>query len=225
MKSKYITLSIIISVLGALTGLLLLSDQVTNDNASRDITNFDHSALPEVGAVQVPLDIQYYFKSWEKVGDAEISSSYLKIDDQFVDPDQYCEECTRIEYNPGPLGIAGLAYKADTGIDLKQANKVSFYARGEVGGEKVEFKAAGKNLLSSQTSSDSFKNQKFAVTTQDVILSKEWQKYEIDLSGADLTEITHPFGFEITKGKTAGKIVFYLMYIIYDTEPAKNPLP
>jgi len=65
-----------------------------------------------------------------------------------------------------------------------------------------------------------FGNLKFEVVTENVILEKDWKRYEIDLSEPrDLEDITHPFGFEISKGKGTEKSIFYIKGVTFDEEP------
>ncbi len=67
------------------------------------------------------------------------------------------------------------------GYDLTGAKRLSFWARGENGGEKVELKVGtiGKDKKYHDT----------AVVTKPVTLTKDWKKYEIDLSGKNLSVI------------------------------------
>ena len=171
----------------------------------------------KANAISLPIPAVEHSKSQEKVGDAN-----LTISSDFVDPSIHCEFCPRIEYTPGQMGKSGIAYKSDKSLDLTSAKSVVFFARGEKGGEIVNFVQAGRDTPG--TSTDIFKNKKFEVITEDVSLTNDWKKYQIDLTGANLNDITYPFGF-IIRDQGAGKIVFYLKAVTYDTQPAQNPLP
>ena len=85
------------------------------------------------------------------------------------------------------------------GFDLTGAKKISFWARGESGGEKVAFKFG------------IIKDKKFADTAsgaiEPVTLTKEWQRYEIPVSG-NLTRIKT--GFVWTLAAAGAPVVFYL---------------
>jgi hypothetical protein len=183
----------------------------------------------QASAVSLPISGIEHSKSQERAGDAKTGDANLRIASDFVDPLNHCEFCPRIEYSTGPIGKAGIAYKSDNVLDLTGAKRVVFFARGERGGEIVNFVVAGKNTTTTtppnmQNLSDIFQNKKFGASTQDVSLANDWKKYQIDLTGIDLKDINLPFGF-IAKGKGAEKIVFYLKGVTYDTQPAQNPLP
>ena len=93
------------------------------------------------------------------------------------------------------------------------------------GGEVVKFKAAGKKVNKEDaTGLEIFNNVKFDKTTKDVTLTKTWKKLEIDISNSDLTGITHPFGFEISKEKNKPDSVIYLKAVNYEFNPSTNPL-
>lgn len=64
-----------------------------------------------------------------KAGDA--ASSKFIINRDFVDPDNNCEFCTAMIYNPGIKHEAGVAYK-DTKINFGDAKRLVFFAKGQV---------------------------------------------------------------------------------------------
>ncbi len=72
------------------------------------------------------------------------------------------------------------------GYDLRGATKLTFWARGKTGAERVEFKMG---LIG--------RTKKYAdsarVTTGKVRLTKDWRRYEIPLSGLDLSRIITAF--------------------------------
>lgn len=170
---------------------------------------FDFSAQPSVvlsaQAAQLPVDVKESFKKIERTGDAKNTPSRFQIDSDFVDPDNHCEFCYRIQYTPGAQGQGGVLFETDKPLNLKDAKRVTFWARGELGGEKVQVSAAG-------------------VASGDLTLPQTWKKYEIDLSGADLASVTHGFGLKINKGNDGSDKVIYLKYVTYDTLPAKSPV-
>ena len=43
------------------------------------------------------------------------------------------------QYIPGPIGKAGVAYKSAQPLDLTGAQRIVFFAKGELGGENVSF--------------------------------------------------------------------------------------
>jgi hypothetical protein len=92
----------------------------------------------------------------------------------------------------------------NAGYDLTGATKVTFFARGEVGGEPVEFLAGG-------ISGDHPDSIQPAASTGTVLLTTDWQKYSIDLSGKDITHVISPFGWTV-----ANDPIFYIDDVTYD---------
>ena len=86
------------------------------------------------------------------------------------------------------------------GLDLTGAKKLTFWARGENGGEKVSF---SYGLLDKANYPDSSKGE-----IKDAELTKEWKQYTIDLSGKDLSQIKTPFAWIL--GAKGDPITFYL---------------
>lgn len=208
----------IISIIGVL--LLSLPSQGTFS------TRFgDHPIVPEVDAALGPLEIDQHYSLDERAGDAQLPFGYLKVHDGFIDTERHCEFCIRVEYVPGPGGVAGMSFKNDVGFDLSTVKKVTFYAMGQDGGEVIKFKAAGKKVDQEALSNNEiFKNVKFDKTTKEVTLTTDWKRFEIDLSNSDLNGITHPFGFEISKDYNQAGAVVFIKGVKYDFEPVTNPL-
>ncbi len=46
-----------------------------------------------------------------------------------------------------------------------------------------------------------------------------WQRYQVQLDGADLKDIVAPFAIELLKGQGSAKQSLYLKHIVYDNEP------
>jgi hypothetical protein len=92
------------------------------------------------------------------------------------------------------------------GYNLTGAKKLKFMARGEKGGEVLEFKCGG---ISGEYP-DTFKAEAPPVT-----LTTEWQEYEIDLSGQDLSTVIGGFVFTLAKDKNPDGAIFYLDEIRY----------
>lgn len=94
---------------------------------------------------------------------------------------------TKIDYKRGRTGWAGIYWQHPDGnwgdkigFSLVGAKKISFYAKGERGGEIVEFKSGGI-----RTEGKPYQDS-FMKSTGEVVLTTTWTKYTIDLS--DLTE-------------------------------------
>ena len=161
--------------------------------------------------------------SIDRAGDAEFNSR-LMIDNDYMDSTNSCEFCNKIEYTPGAVGKAGIAYRNDK-LDLEGNQRIVFFARGQQGGEEVSFVAIGKST-SGQTTNDGdlFPNGDFAITTKNVTLQNDWKRYEISLNKTKLEDVTLPFGFVITDNESP-KQIFYLKGVTFDRKLAQNPLP
>lgn len=100
----------------------------------------------------------------------------------------------------------------NAGIDLAGATELRFFAKGESGGETVEFFTAGfgydgewGNKLVDYP--DSAKKQTLGFVT----LTPDWQEYVIPLSGEDLRYICCGFGYVCSGTKTGNSTnIFYL---------------
>lgn len=132
------------------------------------------------------------------------------------------DSCMRVEYrNNSGTRWAGVYWQepannwgtvADAGYNLQGATKLTFWARGDKGGEIVnEFKVGG---ISSGEFIDSD-----SASVGPIELTTEWKKYEIDLRGRDLSYIIGGFCWatNIDVNDPEG-IVFYLDEIQYETE-------
>jgi hypothetical protein len=211
-----------VSVLTVLASSLMLTGVFSLDNI---ILNKAHDLhIQEAGAQALPLEVRDRFSGNKIAGDA----NNIIVNEDFVDPERHCEFCTLIEYRPGPLGVAGFAYENDVGLDLTGANKVRFWIMGDQGNERIKFKIAGKSLDNIQDrpanrpTNSIFESESFALTTEEVSLANDWRRYEIDLTGVSLDDITHPFGFEIFKGNGAQKQVVYIKGLVFDDEPVEE---
>lgn len=97
---------------------------------------------------------------------------------------------------------------ANAGYDLSGATKLTFWARGEKGGERVEFFAGGI----AGRYPDSFSK----ASTGYVTLDSNWRKYLIDLTSLDLGHVIGGFGFVTNTPNNPNGAIFYLDDIQYD---------
>jgi hypothetical protein len=207
----------IITVLG--TSIYLANSLANNDRnpdrtavqsipgAQTNKSHFGHSALSSNSqSGSFPIRNIEHFNSTDRAGDAETQPISLKITSNIMTPDGNCEHCELITYTPGRQGWAGIAFKSNKVLDLSAAGRVVFFAKGNIGGENISFVAVGKNVSgpvsnSSLSSTHTFKNLRFAVTSQNVTLTSDWNRYELSLDGRNMTSINYPFGFIVMKGK------------------------
>lgn len=92
------------------------------------------------------------------------------------------------------------------GYDLTGASKLNFWAKGEVGGEIVEFKMGG--IIGPEGDSDQ-------ASTGPVMLTPEWREYTLDVSTLDLSCIIGGFCFAISSMENSEGATFYLDDIVY----------
>ena len=96
----------------------------------------------------------------------------------------------------------------DAGYDLSRATKVTFWARGAKGGERIEeFKVGG--IMGEFSDSDT-------ATVGPVILNKEWTQYTIDLKGKDISYIIGGFCWSTNLDVNPEGAAFYLDEIKYE---------
>lgn len=128
--------------------------------------------------------------------------------------------CIKITYEAGiskGAGWIGVYWQqpannwdgAQKGYNLTGAQRLTFYARGAKGGEKVaEFKIGGINIGNySDSDSSSF---------GPVELTNVWQKYTIDLKGRNLSNIIGGFCWSTSKDLNPEGFIIYLDDIVYE---------
>jgi basic membrane protein A len=91
----------------------------------------------------------------------------------------------------------------DVGLDLSCATKVTFWARGEKGGEKAEFKIGGIKGTFGDSLQPAFSNGPLTLTNQ-------WTQYTIDLTGKNLSHIMGGFSWFANKPSNPQGAVIYL---------------
>lgn len=143
----------------------------------------------------------------------------IKVNDRYTNQPRSGKTCIQIKYladmSQG-AGWAGIFWQNPAnnwgsrkgGYDLSGAKRLTFWARGEEGGEFLsEFKAGG--ITGEYADSDS-------ISITDVELTKNWKKYEIDLQDADLTRISGGFCWSANLDNNPDGITFYLDDVIYE---------
>jgi hypothetical protein len=115
----------------------------------------------------------------------------------------------------GSMGWAGLVWQNpannwgefDGGYNLANAKQLTFWVRGDKGGEIVEFKLGG--TASNYPDSDN-------LSTGDLTLTNVWKKYSLDITSAQLFYISAGFGFICKQDLNPGGATFYLDDIRYE---------
>ncbi len=144
----------------------------------------------------------------------------LKIDETWTADPHTGTTCIRVVYSgavsqgmrwtgiywQNPANNWGQA--KDAGFNLSRATKLTFWARGENGGERIEeFKIGG--ISGDYPDTD-------VASIGPVVLTPEWQQYTIDLSGRDLTYIIGGFGFSTNVDVNLDGCVFYIDDVRYE---------
>jgi hypothetical protein len=119
----------------------------------------------------------------------------------------------RITYQPkGFNGWAGIYWQtpannwgtvAGAGFNLQGVQRLTFWARGQLGGEKAEFLVGG---IAGQYGDSLQPARRTAILT----LSSEWQQYTIDLQGANLRYVIGGFGWVTSRVQNPQGATIYI---------------
>ena len=162
------------------------------------------------------------------------------IDEAWSDNPQSGDTCIRIKYTPGAEGWGGIYWQFPKnnwgdlpGYNLSGALKVVFWARGENGTEKAEFKTGGIKVRGKK-----FKDSFGPVTTDPPLikLTKEWKEYNISLGEEDLSMVIGGFCWVTNRDQNPKGCTIYLDNIsfvaptpipvhAFDTGSPSNPYP
>ena len=205
MKNKIQALALIVGA-----GLFSASD------LSGQITPPPEKPKPTEGK---KLDVAKFYTASGWMGDGEKGTKFVQFNEACKERPQSKPTCTKITYALGPKGWAGIYWlnKPDNwgdkpGDDLSKEgySRITFWARGEKGGEVVEFKAGGI--------SDDKKQHKdsFEVSTGKVPLEKDWKRYEIKLDGKNLSSVIGVFCWVASGASNPEGLTFYLDDIQYE---------
>ncbi len=132
----------------------------------------------------------------------------LTMDPACADAPHSGKTCLKVLYDAPGMWV-GVAWQHPAndwgdkpgGYDLTGAKRLTFWARGAEGGEKLDFSVG--LLESDKKYPDSTK-----VELKGVKLKTEWKQYVIDLKGRDLTSIKTPFVWAL--GGRGRSVTFYL---------------
>ena len=142
------------------------------------------------------------------------STDAIEYDDCWKENPHSGASCIKVTFTD-PKGWGGIVWQSpannwgdeEGGIDLTGAKQLSFWARGDKGGEMAEFKMGviGKNKPYWDTAK---------ATLGQVKLGKDWKQYIIPLAGRDLSRVMSGFVF-VVKGRPE-PVVFYIDDIVYE---------
>jgi hypothetical protein len=177
-------------------------------------TNFPFYVYADAGS----LDNHFIPSGWMPA----TAAKDLKLDVNWKNLPFSGESCMRIEYkNNSGTRWAGIYWQQpannwgtvpNAGYNLQGAAKLTFWARGDKGGEAINEVKVGGISSGEHIDSDS-------VSIGPVQLTKDWKQYTIDLRGKDLSYIIGGFCWatNIDVNDPEG-IVFYLDEIKYEKE-------
>src|SRR5918992_1222563 len=209
----------IIVALASIVGSVIATPHIAN--FANIVDDLDPPGFTQTASAQsLPHQVDHHVKIKERVGDQRV-----RVEEFNNDADRNCEmSCIFVEFTPGRNGKVGLAYVADSPMDLSGAKRVHFFLMGDKGGEMVKVYVAGKSPSSGQNPGgqnasslrpDSLFKEKFAKTGA-ITLTNDWERYEISLAGVDLTGITAPFAIELLKGRNSAPQAVYFKFIVYE---------
>lgn len=133
----------------------------------------------------------------------------VKYDEEWTAQCNSEPTCTKITYSvehaergwAGNLWVDVMYPQYSTGVDLTAATKLIFWAKGETGGEKIEFRVGSTQGPDPQP----------MISTGVIQLQNSWQQYEIDLTGQrNLGHVFSGFGWITTKALNPSGCTFYL---------------
>ncbi|MFX1517255.1 MAG: hypothetical protein ACFFC6_13205 [Promethearchaeota archaeon] len=102
------------------------------------------------------------------------------------------------------------------GYDLTGATRLTFWARGARGGEKMEFKIGGINRTPHHDRNKPYQDSFGPMSTGIITLSRSWRQYSIDLRGEDLTNVIGGFCWVTNIHQNPRGCLFYLDDIYLD---------
>ena len=203
----------------------------SSEDASSSVAQTQPSAASKVPNIGAKVSDGGVFKTFPIYGDAKSPDNHyipsgwmgdfgdIKINDKFMTSAHSGSTCVQIVYtNAATQGArwAGIYWQNPPnnwgtrpgGYDLTGAKKLTFWARGEKGGERIEeFKIGG--ITGEYADSD-------VAGIGPVVLTTEWQQFTIDLEGKDLSSISGGFCWATNLDVNPDGATFYLDDIRYE---------
>jgi hypothetical protein len=204
----------LISVIGASLIVLILLTCKHQNQAQGQQSQSQHQE-----AQQSKLDVTALFVASGWMGDGEQGTKYIQLSEAWRKNPHSTPTCIKVVYSPGPNGFAGIYWQNKPnnwgdkpGENYSQAGyrKLTFWARGESGGEVVEFKAGGID-----TPGKPYKDS-FEVTTGKISLDSNWHSYTIDLENADLSSVIGGFCWVAARSASPKGLTFYIDDVYYE---------
>ena len=164
------------------------------------------------GEVRTRMPVSVYEDSFEAMPWAPSgwmgSTESLTLDGGFTDNPHQGTASIRMRFE-GKYGWVGVAWQnppnnwgdIEGGFDLTGATELELWARGEYGGEKISI---GVGLLGTDTVNPDSARTK----VDNIVLTREWQRYGVALKKVDLSSIKT--GFVVTLTGRATPVTVYL---------------
>lgn len=191
-------------------GSLVLIFMLAATGCGREASTSDESG----SLIDYPVDLESLYEPSGWMGDAETGDPYVSFDRYYRGarrPGDHDGLVTRIAYSAGPAGWAGLYWQwpdgnwGDSRGRSLSARRVAFSARGEMGGELVEFKVGGIGSDGGRAFPDSVDRSSGGIR-----LEPEWKRYEIELSDQDLSSVIGGFAWIVQARANTDPVVFYI---------------
>ncbi len=161
------------------------------------------------------LDVSADFIASGYMGDPSL------LDQSWTDNPHSGPESIRVEYTPGSKGFSGMYWqnrpdnwclKPGEDFSSRKYSRITFWARGETGSERIEFKAGG--ILRCAAGGDY--EDSFEVKLGLTRLSKKWRQYSMPIDRVDLSSVIGGFAWIAARDRNPKGAVFYLDDIRYE---------
>lgn len=170
--------------------------------------------------LRAPFDVTLYFRpsGWMGDGGGESGTEYIQLKTASGECHRSgdTDGCIKISYHPNPNGEgwAGIYWQYpdknwgdERGRKIEGAKKLVFWAKGERGGEIVEFKAGG---ITGKEYQDSFE------VVRRIRLTSDWTEYEMSLSNENLSCVIGAFAWIASRNANPEGLTFYIDEIRYE---------
>ncbi len=165
----------------------------------------------------------FYPSGWmTEEGYEDHVKDYLLIDDNWTSDSHSDPTCIKVKYHTVGPKWAGIYWQypennwgevKNVGYDLTGATKLTFRAKGEKGGERVEFFVGG--IVEDKDGKPLPYPDSLEKASINIVLNDTWQEYSIYLTSKDLSHVIGGFGFVIDDNNVPNP-TFYLDDIKFD---------
>lgn len=174
-----------------------------------------------------------HFHSWAKIPN---QNAAVSMNGAWTDSPHDGATAIRVEFQDANFGgfylLNGILGPGDlspqlnfgtvpnAGIDLTGATTLTFWARGQAGGETIDFFMGGVGRDANTGLPMNPYPDSTPVVKQTFVLTAQWAQYSLDLTGLDLSYVLGGFGWVASAALNPGGAVFFLDDIEYQLTPA-----